>query len=281
MRSPAPTSSSASRSRGRSPRRAFARWPTARSSSRWPTRRPRCCPRRSLDDVAVIGTGRSDYPNQVNNVLAFPGIFRGALDVRASRDHGGDEARGREGDRGRDPAGGARARLRDPEHVQPRSRPGGRRGGRPGGRGGRRRPPEPRLEPVPGPRRGAAPATAAAGLASSGSRESVASACASSCLTRSRVRPSWRPISWSVCGSPDEAEVALEDHPLALGEGLQRAADDPAALALLELVLRGSRRAGRAAGRRARSARRRVPNVWFSESVVRARPVRLVHPLRR
>ncbi|WP_284139823.1 MULTISPECIES: malic enzyme-like NAD(P)-binding protein [unclassified Virgibacillus] len=33
----------------------------------------------------VIGTGRSDFPNQVNNVLAFPGIFRGALDVRATR----------------------------------------------------------------------------------------------------------------------------------------------------------------------------------------------------
>ena len=32
----------------------------------------------------IIGTGRSDYPNQINNVLAFPGIFRGALDVRAS-----------------------------------------------------------------------------------------------------------------------------------------------------------------------------------------------------
>jgi malate dehydrogenase (oxaloacetate-decarboxylating) len=31
----------------------------------------------------VIATGRSDYPNQINNVLAFPGIFRGALDVRA------------------------------------------------------------------------------------------------------------------------------------------------------------------------------------------------------
>jgi len=30
-----------------------------------------------------VGSGRSDYPNQVNNVLAFPGIFRGALDVRA------------------------------------------------------------------------------------------------------------------------------------------------------------------------------------------------------
>ena len=35
--------------------------------------------------AAVVGTGRSDYPNQINNVLAFPGIFRGALDVRASR----------------------------------------------------------------------------------------------------------------------------------------------------------------------------------------------------
>jgi len=34
--------------------------------------------------VKVMATGRSDYPNQVNNVLAFPGIFRGALDVRAS-----------------------------------------------------------------------------------------------------------------------------------------------------------------------------------------------------
>ena len=34
--------------------------------------------------AAVVGTGRSDYPNQVNNVLGFPGIFRGALDVRAS-----------------------------------------------------------------------------------------------------------------------------------------------------------------------------------------------------
>ncbi|WP_427157075.1 NAD-dependent malic enzyme [Aliinostoc sp. HNIBRCY26] len=34
-------------------------------------------------DVAVIATGRSDYPNQINNVLAFPGVFRGALDCRA------------------------------------------------------------------------------------------------------------------------------------------------------------------------------------------------------
>ncbi|MDI3258015.1 MAG: malic enzyme-like NAD(P)-binding protein [Kyrpidia sp.] len=34
--------------------------------------------------AAVVGTGRSDFPNQVNNVLAFPGVFRGALDVRAT-----------------------------------------------------------------------------------------------------------------------------------------------------------------------------------------------------
>ena len=32
----------------------------------------------------VVATGRSDYPNQINNVLAFPGVFRGAFDVRAS-----------------------------------------------------------------------------------------------------------------------------------------------------------------------------------------------------
>ncbi len=35
--------------------------------------------------AAVVGTGRSDFPNQVNNVLAFPGIFRGALDSGATR----------------------------------------------------------------------------------------------------------------------------------------------------------------------------------------------------
>jgi malate dehydrogenase (oxaloacetate-decarboxylating) len=34
--------------------------------------------------VAIIGTGRSDYPNQVNNAVAFPGIFRGALDNQVS-----------------------------------------------------------------------------------------------------------------------------------------------------------------------------------------------------
>jgi malate dehydrogenase (oxaloacetate-decarboxylating) len=41
-------------------------------------------PEEISDAVAVVATGRSDYPNQINNVLAFPGVFRGALDVRAT-----------------------------------------------------------------------------------------------------------------------------------------------------------------------------------------------------
>jgi malate dehydrogenase (oxaloacetate-decarboxylating) len=45
---------------------------------------PEVSPEEVADAVAVVGTGRSDYPNQINNVLAFPGVFRGALDVRAS-----------------------------------------------------------------------------------------------------------------------------------------------------------------------------------------------------
>jgi len=39
----------------------------------------------SVRDDLIMATGRSDYPNQVNNVLCFPFIFRGALDVRATR----------------------------------------------------------------------------------------------------------------------------------------------------------------------------------------------------
>ena len=46
--------------------------------------RPEIDPEEIEDLVAVIATGRSDYPNQINNVLVFPGVFRGALDVRAS-----------------------------------------------------------------------------------------------------------------------------------------------------------------------------------------------------
>ena len=44
---------------------------------------PEVAPEEAAPHVRIMATGRSDYPNQINNVLAFPGIFRGALDVRA------------------------------------------------------------------------------------------------------------------------------------------------------------------------------------------------------
>jgi malate dehydrogenase (oxaloacetate-decarboxylating) len=44
---------------------------------------PEVSPEEAAPHVRIVATGRSDYPNQINNVLAFPGIFRGALDVRA------------------------------------------------------------------------------------------------------------------------------------------------------------------------------------------------------
>jgi malate dehydrogenase (oxaloacetate-decarboxylating) len=46
---------------------------------------PEIMPEDAQGKVAVMATGRSDYPNQINNVLCFPGIFRGALNCRASR----------------------------------------------------------------------------------------------------------------------------------------------------------------------------------------------------
>jgi len=46
---------------------------------------PEIMPEDAAPYVAVMATGRSDYPNQINNVLSFPGIFRGALGCRAAR----------------------------------------------------------------------------------------------------------------------------------------------------------------------------------------------------
>lgn len=45
---------------------------------------PEIQPELIMEDAAIVATGRSDYPNQINNVLAFPGIFRGALDCKAA-----------------------------------------------------------------------------------------------------------------------------------------------------------------------------------------------------
>jgi malate dehydrogenase (oxaloacetate-decarboxylating) len=46
---------------------------------------PEIMPEQAAARAWIVATGRSDYPNQINNVLAFPGIFRGALNVRARR----------------------------------------------------------------------------------------------------------------------------------------------------------------------------------------------------
>ena len=46
---------------------------------------PEIMPEEAAEHVRIMATGRSDYPNQVNNSLCFPGLFRGALDVRASK----------------------------------------------------------------------------------------------------------------------------------------------------------------------------------------------------
>jgi malate dehydrogenase (oxaloacetate-decarboxylating) len=46
---------------------------------------PEVMPEDAAPYVRVIATGRSDYPNQINNVLCFPGVFRGALDARATQ----------------------------------------------------------------------------------------------------------------------------------------------------------------------------------------------------
>ena len=73
--------------------------------------------------AAVIGTGRSDYPNQINNVLAFPGVFRGALDVRATAITEEMKLAAARGDRSHREARRARGGLRDPERLQSRTSP--------------------------------------------------------------------------------------------------------------------------------------------------------------
>ena len=102
----------------------------ARSSSPWPIPIPEITP----EEVPRCATtpswppGRSDYPNQINNVLGFPYIFRGALDVRAQHDQRGDEDRRgarprrtgarRRARRGRRGLSGARLRY-GPDYIIP------------------------------------------------------------------------------------------------------------------------------------------------------------------
>ena len=97
---------------------------------------PEVMPEDAAPYVRIMATGRSDYPNQINNVLAFPGIFRGALDAGAPQHHRGDEARRRQGHRDGRHRGRPLRGLHHPQRLQPRSRAEGRRGG---GRGGQAR----------------------------------------------------------------------------------------------------------------------------------------------
>ena len=76
-----------------------ATWPTTPVVFALANPDPEVDPAEAEKYAAVVASGRSDYPNQINNVLAFPGVFRGLLDARASRDHHRDAAAGRRGDR--------------------------------------------------------------------------------------------------------------------------------------------------------------------------------------
>ena len=94
---------------------------------------PEIDPLEAQQHAAVVATGRSDYPNQINNVLAFPGVFRGLLDAQANGITDDDAA----GRGGRDRRRGGRRPAERVVHRAERLRLGrGPRGGRGGGQGG-------------------------------------------------------------------------------------------------------------------------------------------------
>jgi hypothetical protein len=101
---------------------------------------PEVDPDEAREYAAVVATGRSDYPNQINNVLAFPGVFRGLLDA-VDHDHRRHAGRGGAGARRRGPRRGTRPRLHHPVGLPPgRGLRRGRRGqGRRSHRGDRGR----------------------------------------------------------------------------------------------------------------------------------------------
>ena len=93
--------------------------------------------------AAVIATGRSDYPNQINNVLAFPGVFRGLLDARARNVTTAMLLRAADALAARGHRRAAQRLLRGAQRL----RPAGAQGGRRGRRRRRRGRPHPRLGP--------------------------------------------------------------------------------------------------------------------------------------
>ena len=97
---------------------------------------PEVDPAAASEHAAVVATGRSDYPNQINNVLAFPGVFRGLLDATATAIDSSllaaaADAIARVGQRRR-----AQRQLRHPERLPRRGAQGGGRSGQGSGAGG-------------------------------------------------------------------------------------------------------------------------------------------------
>ena len=121
---------------------------------------PEICPplAKEARPDAIIATGRSDYPNQVNNVLGFPFIFRGALDVRATAINDEMKIAAAEAlaELAREPVpeevaaayGGKIAQLRPRLHHSRAVRPAADGGGRLGGRGGGDAQPGSRCKPI-------------------------------------------------------------------------------------------------------------------------------------
>ena len=100
---------------------------------------PEVSPEEAAPYARIVATGRSDYPNQINNVLCFPGIFRGALDVRAHAITEEMKMAAAAGHRPDHPRVRAARGLHHPLGLQPRRLArGGRRGGRAGQGAGRR-----------------------------------------------------------------------------------------------------------------------------------------------
>ena len=98
---------------------------------------PEVDPAEAAQHAAVVATGRSDFANQINNVLVFPGVFRGLLDAATNTVDRRRDAGGGEGAVGGRLRGRAEPRLHHPQRLQPGRGQGGRRRGRGGGTLGR------------------------------------------------------------------------------------------------------------------------------------------------
>ena len=130
--------------RGAPGRRRQDAWRATASSSPWPIRCRRSSRRRASPSCASWRPGRSDYPNQINNVLCFPGFFRGPARLPGAAGQRRDEDRRGPRHRLRGEPEGAPRGVHHPERVQQEGRPGrrpGSRARRPAG--GPRAPPPP------------------------------------------------------------------------------------------------------------------------------------------